>query len=167
MNRFCGSGFLNLSFLTEKSPHAAAMIKGGEKYPEINGIVRFYKTGYGAVVVSEIEGLPYLEGKCNNSVFAFHIHEGSECSGNNDDPFANSLTHYNPKGCVHPFHAGDMPPLFGNRGYALSVFLTDRFSVREIIGKTVIIHSGTDDFTSQPSGNAGEKIACGIIKSCI
>lgn len=40
----------------------------------------------------------------------------------------------------------------------------DRFNVSDIIGRTVIIHNMAEDFTSQPSGNAGEKIACGVIK---
>lgn len=43
-------------------------------------------------------------------------------------------------------------------------FLTDRITLKEVIGKAVVIHSMPDDFTSQPSGNSGEKIACGIIK---
>jgi len=64
---------------------------------------------------------------------------------------------------AHPHHAGDLPPLFGNNGYALSMFLTTRFSVSEIIGRTVILHSAPDDFTSQPAGNSGVKIACGVI----
>jgi len=56
-----------------------------------------------------------------------------------------------------------MPPLFcvGNRAFL--AFLTDRFSVNEILGKTVVIHDGLDDFTTQPSGNSGNKIACGVI----
>lgn len=166
-NNSCGRVFLNLSSVLAKVPAGAAVVKGSDKHPEINGTVRFYETKYGAVVVSEITGLPYHNGECDNSVFAFHIHEGGKCSGNGNDPFANAMTHYNPKSCEHPYHAGDMPPLFGNSGYALSVFLTDRFTVREIIGKTVIVHSGLDDFTSQPAGNAGEKIACGVIRSCI
>ena len=57
-----------------------------------------------------------------------------------------------------------MPPLFWNNGYAFQMFLTDRFTVKEIIGKTVIIHDNADDFTTQPSGNSGEKIACGVIE---
>jgi len=57
-----------------------------------------------------------------------------------------------------------MPPLFGNNGRAVSIFLTNRFSIEEVIGKAVIIHGSPDDFTTQPSGNAGEKIACGIIR---
>lgn len=40
---------------------------------------------------------------------------------------------------------------------------TDRISVKDIIGRAVVIHSMPDDFTSQPSGNAGNKIACGAI----
>ena len=65
---------------------------------------------------------------------------------------------------THPYHAGDMPPLFGEKGEAFSVFMTKRFRVDDIIGKTVIIHSMPDDFTTQPAGNSGEKIACGIIR---
>lgn len=81
------------------------------------------------------------------------------------DPFANAMAHYDPEGCPHPYHAGDMPPLFGNNGFAFSAFITDRFSIREIIDKTVIIHSAPDDFMTQPSGNSGAKIACGVIKA--
>lgn len=74
------------------------------------------------------------------------------------------MSHYDPEGCEHPYHSGDLPPLFGNDGLALSIFLTNRFSVGEIIGKTVLIHERPDDFTTQPSGNSGMKIACGVIK---
>lgn len=77
--------------------------------------------------------------------------------------FPHSGSHYNPNDCPHPYHAGDLPPLFGANGFAFSVFLTDRFTVHEIIGKTVIVHASPDDFQTQPSGNAGEKIACGEI----
>lgn len=80
------------------------------------------------------------------------------------DPFSNAMAHYNPENCPHPYHAGDMPPLFGNQGYAFLMFLTDRFMVRNVIGKTVIIHDNPDDFTTQPSGNSGAKIACGVIQ---
>lgn len=51
-----------------------------------------------------------------------------------------------------------MPPLFGADGEALLIFLTDRFRVRDIVGRTVIIHAMPDDFTTQPSGNSGAKM---------
>ena len=76
-----------------------------------------------------------------------------------------ALTHYNPRGCPHPAHAGDFPPLLANRSYALQVFLTDRVTLSEIIGRTVIIHAEPDDFTTQPGGSAGKKIACGQIQA--
>lgn len=155
---------ININKILTGRPVASAIIRGSEKYPKIRGTVRFHQTQFGILVSAEISGLPASKDKCKSPIFAFHIHEGEECSGNEADPFANAKTHYNPNNCKHPYHAGDMPPLFGNSGYAVSVFLTDRFTLKEILGKTVIIHSGIDDFSTQPSGNAGEKIACGQIK---
>lgn len=141
---------------------AAAQIRGSVAYPDIRGTVLFYAVRGGVIVRAEVMGLP-KGGACESPVFAFHIHGGGACSGNADDPFADAGMHYNPGNCPHPYHAGDLPPLFGADGNALSVFLTDRFGVDEILGKTVIIHAKPDDFTTQPSGNAGEKIACGVI----
>lgn len=145
-------------------PQAWAQISGGIEYPNLTGKVYFYQTKCGVLVAVEVVGLPKLAEKGADGVFGFHIHSGSACSGTQSDPFADVLTHYNPDGSPHPYHAGDLPPLFANHGYAFQVFLTDRFSVSEIIGKTIVIHSDPDDFTSQPGGNAGEKIACGQIK---
>ncbi len=154
----------NLAAILCRKPDALARVEGSASYRNINGSVSFYKTERGTLVYAQIGGLPTERGGCKGGFFAFHIHEGSECRGNYDDPFAAALSHYNPDGCSHPHHAGDLPPLFEAGGEALLAFLTDRFSVDEIIGKTVIIHSGVDDFTSQPAGNAGEKIACGVIR---
>lgn len=145
-------------------PQAAARIAGSESHPGISGIVRFYQTGGGVIVWAEISGLPLSEGPCHERIFGFHIHKGTDCAGNMDDPFADAMSHYDPNGCEHPYHAGDLPPLFGNNGFALSLFLTDRFSVNKVIGRTVIIHDHPDDFTTQPSGSSGTKIACGIVQ---
>lgn len=148
-----------------RTPDAMADIKGSEKYPDISGKVYFYQTDYGVIVAADISGLPYSEKKCSSRIFSFHIHSGESCTGNMTDTFADAMAHYNPHNCLHPCHAGDLPPLFGNSGYAFQLFLTDRFYVSEIIGKTVIIHAAPDDFTTQPSGNSGEKIACGAIEA--
>ncbi len=154
----------NFAAMLMQQPHASAELKGSTAYPNIHGIARFYQTRNGVLIAAEISGLPHSHGACQHPVFGFHIHDGSECMGDLHDPFSGAMAHYNPADCEHPFHAGDLPPLFCNHGYAFSVFLTDRFSLSEVIGKTVIIHGNPDDFTTQPSGNAGEKLACGMIE---
>ena len=150
----------------QRAPFAAAEIAGSAEYPAIGGRVSFYETTCGVLVSALICGLPAADCACGRRIFAMHIHSGAACTGNAEDPFADTLSHYNPGGCAHPAHAGDLPPLFENGGHAFSVFLTDRFSVREVLGKTVVIHAGPDDFKTQPSGDAGRKIACGKIEKC-
>lgn len=138
-------------------PSAVACIKGGEKYPELTGTVQFFPRRAGTLVVADIRGLPDTD----TGFFAFHIHEGGDCGGSG---FSNTGGHYNPEGAEHPKHDGDLPPLLSNNGRAYSQVLTNRFRVSSVIGKTVVIHGGPDDFMTQPSGNAGEKIACGVIR---
>ena len=153
-----------LSRILCRRPNAFAAIAGSKAYPDISGCVRFFQTACGVLVAAEVSGLPQDSRGYNDSVFAFHIHEGENCNQNGNEPFSAVGSHYDKNVHTHPFHSGDMPPLFGNGGYALTVFLTDRFCIDDIIGRTVIIHSGLDDFSTQPSGNAGQKIACGEIK---
>lgn len=153
----------DLCDILKRRAEASALVMGSEEYPNICGRVNFYTVGDSVLVRAEIMGLPKDTG-CDSPVFAFHIHGGDKCTGTKADPFQNAGMHYNPKDCMHPYHAGDMPPLFGANGRALMIFLTSRFGISEIIGKTVIIHAKPDDFVTQPSGNSGAKIACGIIK---
>ncbi len=157
------NNYSNYSNLFSQKPSAMANIKGSLMYPDIQGIVWFYQTQYGVLIVSDIIGLPKQREDCKSPIFAYHIHNGNSCTGTPQDPFVNADMHYNPNNCPHPYHAGDLPPLFGANGIAFSVVLTDRFNVDEVVGKTIVIHSHLDDFTTQPSGNAGTKIACGVI----
>ncbi len=147
-----------------RCPDAHAVLNGSPKCPALHGTVRFYQTPRGVLVAAEVTGLPRPQNRCGCSVHGFHIHSGQSCTGNAADPFADAQGHYNPCGCPHPAHAGDMPPLFASDGCAFQVFLTNRFTVREILNRTVILHSGADDFTTQPAGNSGAKIACGCIR---
>ena len=135
-------------------PHALARIKGGEDCPDIFGVARFYQRKDGVMVRVDVCGLPPGE------FFALHIHEGKSCGG---EDFSRTGGHYNPGERHHPCHAGDLPPLLSTCGWAHLSVLTDRFRLKDVLGRTVVIHEGTDDFTSQPAGNAGKKIACGVI----
>ena len=139
-------------------PDAAAYLVGGKDAPELTGTVRFYQEAGRVLVVADVEGLPQ---NSESGFFAFHIHEGSFCLGTG---FPETGGHYNPEKEDHPHHAGDLPPLLAYRGCAFLVVRTDRFRVRDIIGRTVVIHGDADDFHTQPSGNAGMKIAYGVIR---
>ncbi len=143
---------------------AQAEIHGSEEYPEIRGYAKFTPTGKGTFVTVAVNGLPRDNKKCPQRFFAMHVHSGSSCTGNMTDFFANAGMHYNPDNCPHPSHAGDLPPLLSANGRAAMSFLTDSFTPSEIIGRTLIIHAHPDDFTTQPAGNSGMKIACGEIK---
>ncbi len=135
---------------------AIAHIKGSETAPRLSGYVKFLQMKNYVLVVTNIKGLPYN----NTGFFGFHIHEGHSCTGEN---FSDTGNHYNPQKTPHPSHAGDMPPLIYCNGGAYMTVATNRFQLREIIGKTVVIHDMADDFNTQPSGNAGTKIGCGKI----
>lgn len=134
-------------------PNALAKIRGGKDYPNMFGEVKFYATPFGTLVFAFVQNLPQTE----TNFYGFHIHESGECDGD----FFSSGGHYG--GSIHPMHLGDMPPLMNANGNALSIFLDARISIKEIINKSIIIHLDPDDFTSQPAGNSGKRIACGII----
>lgn len=136
-------------------PDAIARIRGGEEHPGIRGTVKFYRQRCGTLVEAEITGLP------ETGFFGFHIHEGFDCGG---EGFADSRGHFNPTGAAHPHHAGDLPVLLESGGRAYLQVFTGRFRVEDVIGQTVILHRDPDDFRSQPSGDSGMKIACGVIR---
>ena len=142
-------------------PIAIACVHGAGETNSVTGTVKFFHYRAGVLVVADIHGLPQAAGECASGVFAFHIHEGSSCAG---EGFPESGGHYNPHDCPHPYHAGDLPPLFSNNGSAFMAVYTNRFLIQDIIGRVVIIHAQPDDFTTQPSGNSGAKIACGVIR---
>ena len=111
------------------------------------GTVKFYQHPGGVLVETSIKGFR------DDGFHGFHIHAG-KAGG-----------HYNPTEQLHPNHAGDLPPLLSAGGRAYMTVLTNRFSIREIIGRSVVIHENPDDFHTQPSGNAGMPIATGSIIS--
>ncbi len=144
------------------SESAAAVLSGAAGYTRLRGRVILTQRPDGVAVEADVRGLPITP----TGFFAFHLHEGP-CGPAGNDPanaFPQAGGHFNPGGQPHPMHAGDFPPLIetGN-GSAYLSFLTSRFTVRQVIGRSVVIHLDPDDFHTQPAGNAGRKIACGLI----
>ena len=103
---------------------------------------------------------------------AIHLHEKSDCSS---DDGKSTGGHWNPTAQPHGkwgdetgFHKGDIGNFTSNSdGHGTITFVTNQWCIgcgdpaKDIIGKAVIVHQGTDDFTSQPSGAAGARISCG------
>ena len=103
----------------------------------------------------------------------FHIHEAGDCSSGDG---MSAKGHFNPHGKPHGHpssaerHAGDLPSLkAGKDGRAKIDVTVDAISIGkgpgDIVGRGLIIHADPDDYKTQPTGNAGARIACGVIKA--
>lgn len=148
--------------LQRNTPVAVAWIRGNEDNPRLGGSVKFFKTPYeGMLVEAEIFGLPNITTPGSSNFYAMHIHENGNCT----PPFDLAGEHYSQTPQLHPQHTGDMVALMGNQGYAWSAFYDKRFKLPDIMGRSVIIHAMPDDFMTQPSGNSGARIGCGVIRA--
>ncbi|MFW6269247.1 MAG: superoxide dismutase family protein [Bacillota bacterium] len=158
--------------LDDKST-AISIIQGGPLTPQIRGRVYFRntieKSVEGTMVSVRVDGLPsYQPGTDNREPVGphgFHIHEYGNCKvGDPEDPFQAAGDHWNPYDQPHGNHAGDFPVLFSNNGMARMTFFTNKFRVKNIIDRSVIIHENPDDYRTQPAGNSGRRLACGVIR---
>ena len=128
------------------------------------GSVTFTQRGDKIAVAAKVSGLaPGQHG--------FHIHEKGDCSapdgmsaGGHFNPFGKP--HANPSVADH--HAGDMPMLSADAsGNATLDVVLDTITIGgagDIVGRAVIVHKDPDDFTTQPTGNSGARVACGVIR---
>jgi len=130
---------------------------------EVSGIVTFTNTDGGIKIVANLEGL--TPGK-----HGFHIHEYGDCS-RLDGKSAGG--HFNPDGKKHGApnseerHVGDLGNLLANEDGKAYYEIIDSYisfsGPHSIIGRAIIVHAGEDDLTSQPTGAAGARVACGVI----
>lgn len=147
---------------------AMATMTGSIYAPNLYGNIYFYSVEGGTEVFAEVGGLPLYKPATNVdqpiSPFGFHIHEKGICDITDPmDPFVSAGGHYNPYSQPHGNHAGDFPVMFSNDGYARMSFFTDKFKPADIIGRSVLLHQNPDDFRSQPTGDSGKRMACGVI----
>ncbi|MBM3504167.1 MAG: superoxide dismutase family protein [Alphaproteobacteria bacterium] len=133
-----------------------------------HGRIDLIETSRGVLLRAQLYGLPA-------GPRGFHIHEVGRC----EPPFQSAGGHFNPSGARHGFlssaggHAGDLPNLSVPEGGAVTVELIlpgvtlkegEPESLLDAEGTAFIIHSGADDYRSDPAGNAGGRIACGVIR---
>lgn len=130
---------------------------------QVIGTVNFTKIDSGIVVEADLQGL--TEGK-----HGFHIHEYGDCSAANG---TSAGGHFNPDGMKHGApgdaerHVGDLGNIDANSSGQAHLRMVDTVIAfsgpHSIIGRSVVVHQGEDDLTSQPTGNAGPRVACGVI----
>jgi Cu-Zn family superoxide dismutase len=144
-------------------PKAEAVIEG-RSGSSLTGTAEFQLNGARLFIIVSVKGAP-------PGIHAVHIHEKGDCSASDAKSAGD---HFNPEGTHHgapenrEHHAGD----FGNMAvdadgtgslkiYSGDLSLEGRDSV---IGRAIVIHEKADDFMTQPSGNSGARIGCGVIK---
>jgi len=114
----------------------------------------------------------YVQGLKPGQEHGFHIHEVGDCSSGDG---MSTKGHFNPFGKPHGHfggaerHAGDLPALKAEKNGRAKVdaevdIITVTPGPASIIGRAVIVHADPDDYRTQPSGNAGARIACGVIR---
>ena len=132
----------------------------------VSGTVTFVQEGRKVFVIAEVLGL-------KPGPHGFHVHEKGDCSAAD---FSSAGGHFNPDGQPHgdpsagAHHVGDMPMLVADAsGKATARAELRSMSIggggtTDIVGKAVVVHADADDFRSQPAGNSGARVACGVIK---
>ena len=129
----------------------------------VSGTVTFTPVAGGLQVNAIIAGLTPGE-------HGFHIHEAGDCSAADA---SSAKGHFNPTGKAHGHHggdtrhAGDMPNLIANAqgqaSFSAKIMGLELSGNTGIIGRSVVIHADPDDYKSQPAGNSGKRVACGVV----
>lgn len=149
----------------EPMPEAVAKLES-KSGSTVMGQAEFFTSGMEVRVQLEVTGtMP--------GTHAVHLHEKGDCSSEDAE---SAGPHWNPTGHDHghlekpPAHLGDIGNLeVDGEGRGSLSFSTLHWTVgtkaeNDIIGKALVIHASEDDFTSQPAGNAGKRIACGVVR---
>ncbi|WP_029033859.1 superoxide dismutase family protein [Salinimicrobium terrae] len=144
--------------ILDMEPRSGSDVSGTVTFTEVNGEV---------TMTADLSGL-------SEGMHAIHIHENADCSAEDG---TSAGGHWNPTfedhgewGDVDGYHKGDIGNFDVNsNGEGSITFTTDQWCIgcedetKNIIGKSVIVHEGVDDYTSQPSGAAGTRIGCAEI----
>ena len=151
--------------MSDEPPRATAALqptKGSKAFGEAT----FEQAGDGKVRV-----FVFAQGLKPGQAHGFHIHEAGDCSSGDG---MSAKGHFNPQGKAHgqpgAGHAGDLPMLQADKAGKAKLDVTvDGISIGSgagnIVGRGLIIHADPDDFKTQPTGNSGARIACGVIKA--
>ncbi len=164
MNKLAIAVALSLAATVAAAQNKVSATLASSAGNNVAGTVTFVQEGGKVIVIAEVTGLkPGSHG--------FHVHEKGDCSA---PDFTSAGGHFNPSGKPHgdPAHAdhhvGDMPMLVadasGKATLRADVSPMSIGGADGITGRSVVVHADPDDFKSQPAGNSGPRVACGVIK---
>jgi superoxide dismutase, Cu-Zn family len=148
--------------------HAEAKLSGTYADTTVDGTIKFDSDSAGKVKMTLAITIPKKAGKS----VALHIHEHGNCG----DTAKLAHGHWNPTNAQHgkwgsgSFHLGDIGNVKLNaQGKGTMTLTTDLWTLggkpdKNILGKAMIVHGGADDYKTQPTGNAGSRIGCGVIQ---
>lgn len=159
------AGDVDAAGSTWPAASAAAMLMSGPD-ANIDGTLNFDIADGGVHITGTLTGF------APGATHALHVHETGRC----DPPgFESAGPHLNPEGAPHghpdlgAHHAGDVPNQTADADGSVAVdqvvagLTIGDGSAYDVVGKAVVVHAGADDYESQPAGNAGARIACGVI----
>lgn len=149
---------------TESTEGITVTLQGSPDDTDFAGTVTIHPAGTGVHLVADVAGVD-TDGK-----HGIHVHENGQCDheGEGGQHFTSAGGHFNPAGADHacpptePRHAGDLGNIevSGGKGH-LELSVTN-LTLEQVTGKAIILHANEDDCKTQPTGNAGDRLACGV-----
>jgi Cu-Zn family superoxide dismutase len=152
---------------TISAESATATLQGAPTDTDFKGTITFTPEGNGVRVVAHLEGVD-ADGQ-----HGFHVHQTGECThGEGDKHFTSAGGHFNPANTDHacpptePRHAGDLGNIEvkgGTGDLEETSTLLSLSGPNSVVGKAIILHAKADDCKTQPTGDAGDRLACGVV----
>lgn len=146
---------------------AAATLEGAPEDTDFAGTITVMPEGNGVRIVADVRGVD------RDGRHGFHVHETGECAhGEGSGHFTSAGGHFNPNNAEHtcpptePRHAGDLGNIEITNGTGRLDVTTNLLTLsgpNSVVGKAIILHANEDDCQTQPTGNAGDRLACGVV----